>query len=180
MGLVVTLVRCVPMKESSRIFIILLTGLLASAVTTKAQVVGTVCHDPRVRCNTSYSFAPYQLPFTIKDKLIYGKTYKSQSFYAIVLKSVKATGEADCSYVNENERLEVQAIWPTRKVFTSRFSCPEELVLYENTDQSFNFLAVYAGATLNEARRVLRDAKKNGRYPQAYIKRIQAVLEYST
>ena len=166
------------MKASKAISIPLLVGLLAHPVPTTAQVIGTVCHDPRVRCNSSYSFAAYQLPFTIKDKLI--KTYKSHTFYSVILKSVKATGEPDCRYITENERLEVQAIWPTRKVFTSRHSCPEELVLYENTDQSFNFLAVYAGTGLSEARRVLSEVKTNGRYPQAYIKRFQAVLEYST
>jgi hypothetical protein len=168
------------MKPSSRILIALLTAVLASGVVTKAQGLGTVCGDPKIRCSASYSFRPYQMPFTIKENLIYGKTYRSKPFYAVFLKSVKATGEADCSYVNENERLEVQAIWPTRKVFTSRFSCPEELVLYENTDQSFNFLAIYAGTTLNEARRVLKEVKTNGRYPHTYLKRIQAVLEYST
>ena len=157
-----------------------LVSLLANPFPTIAQVSGSLCHDPTKPCHSSYTFAPYQQPYTIKDKLIFGKSYKSQTFYAIVLKSVKATGEPDCSYVNETERLEVQAIWPTRKVFTSRFSCPEELVLYENTDQSFNFLAVYAGTNLNEARRVLSEVKTKDRYPHAYIKRIQAVLEYST
>lgn len=176
----VTLIRCVTMKALMTISVALLVGLLANPVLTKAQVTGTFCHDPTKRCQSSYSFAPYQLPFTIKEKLIYGKTYKSQTFYAVILKSVKATGDPDCSYIGESERLELQTRWPTRKAFTSRYSCPEELLLYENTDQSFNFLALYAGTTLNEARRVLNEVKTNGGYPQAYIKRIQAVLEYST
>lgn len=162
------------------ISIALLAGLLANPVPIKAQVTGTACHNPTSRCPSSYSFAPYQLPFTIHGKLIYGKTYKSQQFYAVILKSVKATSDPDCSFIDESERLKEQSRWATRKVFTSRFSCPEELILYENTDQSFNFLALYAGTTLNEARRVLHEVKTNGRFPQAYLKRLRAVLEYST
>ena len=176
----VTLIICVAMKPLMTISNGLLVGLLANPVLTTAQITGTLCPDPTRSCQSSYSFAPYQLPFAIKEKLIYGKTYKSQQFYAVILKSVKATGEPDCSFVDESERLDEQTRWPARKVFTSRFSCPEELILYENTSQSFNFLALYAGTTLNEARRVLNEVKTKGRYPQAYIKRIRVVVEYST
>jgi hypothetical protein len=165
-----------PMKGRSVVII----ALLLASVPTTAQTTGTLCHDPTGRCQSSYSFAPYQFPFTIKEKLIYGNTYKSQQFYAVILKSVKATGDPDCSFIDESERLEEQTRWQARKVFTSRFSCPEELILYENTNQSFNFLALYAGTTLNEARRVLNEVKTKGRYPQAYIKRTRVVVEYST
>jgi hypothetical protein len=168
------------MKAPSMIAIALLLASRLNPITLQAQTVRKVCSDPTARCNSSYSFSPYQLPFTIKDKLIFGKTYTSQTFYAVILKTVKAAGDSDCSYVDETERVEVQAIWPTRKVFTSRFSCPEELIVYENTEQNFNFLALYAGSTLKEARRVLAGVKTNGRYPQAYIKRMRVVLEYST
>jgi len=76
--------------------------------------------------------------------------------------------------------LEVQALIPDRKVFASRVSCPEELILYSNVSQDVNFLAVYAGANFAEAKTTLKLVKATGRYRQAYIRRMQVVLEFST
>lgn len=155
--------------------------VLAQPFTLIAQTRGgAVCYQPTVQCFGSYSFAPYQLPFTIKEKLEFGKTYRSEEFYAIVLKSVKAVGDPDCSFVTEAERLEEQKWWPNRKVFASRLNCPEELVVYDNTDQNFNFLAVYAGKSLKEAQRLINQIRVNPRYSKAYLKRMRVVLEYST
>lgn len=166
------------MNVTPRLFAAL--SLLFLSLPANAQQLMTVCPRPNAQCQSSYAFAAYQLPFTIKEKLVFGKNYKSQPFYAIILKSVKAAGDPDCSYVSETERLESQTIWPDRKIFASRNVCPEELVAYENVDPNVNFLAVYAGTTLSEARRVLSQVKANGRYPQAYIKRTRVILEYST
>ena len=148
--------------------------------TFPAQIQGALCQQPTVKCPSSYSFAAYQLPFTIKEKLVFGKSYQSEEFYAVVVKSVKSSGDSDCTIVSEEERLEAQKLWPTRKVFASHLNCPEELVLYENVDQNFNFLAVYAGKTLKEAQRVLTQIKANPRYSQVYLKRMRVILEYST
>ncbi|HEX7296248.1 MAG TPA: hypothetical protein VF251_10875, partial [Pyrinomonadaceae bacterium] len=117
---------------------------LIMSLSLPAQTNGLVCHQPTAKCTSSYAFAPHQLGFAIKEKLEFGKTYRSEEFYAIVIKSVKAAGDPDCSFVTEAERLEEQKWWPSRKVFASHLNCPEELVVYENTDQNFNFLAVYA------------------------------------
>src|SRR5262245_49617960 len=106
---------------------IVVTSLLLAPANLAAQTNGLVCYQPAARCSSSYSFAPYQLPFTIKEKLVFGKSYRSEPFYAIVLKSVKAVGDPDCSFVTEQERLEEQKWWPTRKVFASHLNCPEEL-----------------------------------------------------
>jgi hypothetical protein len=141
---------------------------------------GAVCHQPSVQCSSSYSFAAYQLPFTIKEKLQFGKSYRSEQFYAVILKSVKAAGDPDCTIVSEEERLEAQSSFPTRKAFASHSNCPEELIAYENVDPEFNFLAVYAGKSLNDAQRVLRQVTSNPRYSQAYLKRMRVILEYST
>jgi hypothetical protein len=148
--------------------------------TLPAQIEGPVCYQPTVKCSSSHSFAPYQLPFVIKEKLVFGKSYQSEEFYAVVLKSVKAVGDPDCTIVTEEERQEAQKLWPTRKVFASHLNCPEELVLYDNVDHNFNFLAVYAGKTLKEAQRVLTQIKANPRYSQAYLKRMRVILDYST
>ncbi len=144
------------------------------------QTNGMVCHQPSAQCSSSHSFAAYQLPFVIKEKLVFGKMYQSEEFYAVVLKSVKAVGDPDCTIVTEEERLEAQKLWPTRKVFASHLNCPEELVVYDNVDRNFNFLAVYAGKTLKEAQRVLTQIKANPRYSQLYLKRMRVILEYST
>ena len=161
--------------------IVFVASLLLSLPTTLvAQTNGAICYQPLAQCSSSHSFAAYQLPFVIKEKLEFGKSYRSEEFYGVVLKSVKAVGDPDCSFVSEAERLAAQTVWPTRKVFSSHFNCSEELIVYENVDQNFNFLAVYAGKTLNEARRVLSEVKTNPRYSQAYLKRMRVVLEYST
>ena len=54
--------------------------------TLPAQMQGPLCHQPTLKCSSSYSFAPYQLPFVIKEKLVFGKSYQSEEFYAVVLK----------------------------------------------------------------------------------------------
>ncbi len=154
--------------------------LIAIPLPTRTQTAFAVCHEPNAKCSSSYSFAPHHLPFALNEKLVFGKTYWSRPFYAVILKSVKVAEDSNCTHVTEEERLEVQAVWPTRKVFASRFSCPEELVHYENADQDFNFLAVYAGTTITDARRLLTQVRKNKRFSQAYIKRMQVVLDYST
>jgi|SRR5215510_11262680 len=153
---------------------------IVSSVSAWQQISGVVCPNPDTACQSTYSFKPYQLPFNIREKLVFGKTYKSVPFYAVVLQSVRTNTGADCSHATEEQRLEAQALFPDRKVFASRFSCPEELVLYTSVNQDFNFLAVYAGATLAEAKQTLSKVKATRRFPQANIRKMQVVLEYST
>jgi hypothetical protein len=153
---------------------------ILSPVSARQQTSGVVCPNPDTPCQSTYSFKPYQLPFRISEKLVFGKTYKSAPFYAVVLQSVSNSSSTDCQHVSEEQRLEAQALFQDRKVFASRFSCPEELVLYTSVNQEFNFLAVYAGVTLAEAKQTLNKVKANGRYPQANIRKMQVVLEYST
>ena len=148
---------------------------------TVAQTPGAVCSSPAKRCDSTYVFAPYQLPFVIKEKLTFGKNYRSVAFYAVVLKSVQsASSQSDCTIVTEEERLAIQSEFPDSKVFTSKYNCPEELVAYENVSNSINFLAIYAGTSPATAKRMLARVKAKGRYPQAYIKKMRVVLEYST
>jgi hypothetical protein len=153
---------------------------LASNQNAVGQTPGTICANPSIRCVSTYSFASHQLPFVITEKLVFGKTYKSIVFYAVILKSVKASAEPDCAFITEAERVAAQADFADRKVFASKHSCPEELVFYESVAQSFNFMAVYAGTTAATAKRILSRVKASGRYPQAYIKQLRVVLEYST
>jgi hypothetical protein len=158
---------------------VLALGAACSQITA-GQNPGTTCPNPSIKCASTYSFAPYQLPFVIREKLVFGKTYKSITFYAVILKSVKTTAESDCTFVTEDERVAAQTDFRDRKVFTSKHSCPEELVLYESVAPSFNFMAVYAGPTAATAKQMLSRVRATGCYPQAYVKQLRVVLEYST
>ena len=168
------------MKTYIRMVLGLLVVAVAPTQLPGQQRTGTICGNPATECSSSYSFSSYQLAFQIREKLVFGKTYKSLPVYAVILKSVKTSGAEDCVHVSEEERLEVQALITDRKVFASRVSCPEELILYSNVSQDVNFLAVYAGANFAEAKTTLKLVKATGRYRQAYIRRMQVVLEFST
>jgi hypothetical protein len=101
--------------------------------------------------------------------------FRSVPFHAVILRTA-----ARCS-VKEAERREVQALFPSRKVFFPRSGCddsPEENIAYTNVDDKFAFLAVYAGATEPEAREFLKQVKALGRFPGANVRRMQAVLLY--
>jgi hypothetical protein len=144
------------------------------------QRPGVTCPNPSIKCDSTYSFAPHQLPFVIKDKLVFGKAYKSVFFYAVILKSVKTRAESDCVLITEEERTAAQSDFVDRKVFASRHSCPEELVFYEIIAPDLIFMAVYAGSSAATAKRMLTRVRATGRYPQAYIKQLRVVLDYST
>ena len=154
--------------------------LSVAQVSGRRQTLGAVCSNAPSPCKSSYQFTSYQLPFEIKETLVFGRSYKSVPFYAVILQSVAANTAADCAHVSEKQRLDTQTLFADRKVFASRFSCAEELILYTNVNQQFNFLAVYAGTTKAEAREVLNKVKASNRYPQAQLRRMQVVLEFST
>ncbi|HXD32253.1 MAG TPA: hypothetical protein VN643_14115 [Pyrinomonadaceae bacterium] len=98
--------------------------------------------------------------------------FDTELFYAIMLKSVGETGE-DCEvFVPETERLEAQALFPDHKVFTSR--CPDvETLFYTNTSPKHRFMAVYAGATMAEAKRMLQAVKATNKFSGAIIRRMR-------
>src|ERR1051325_7212231 len=118
------------MKTYIHMILGVLVAALAPTQLAGQQRTGTICGNPSTECGSSYSFSSYQLAFQIQGKLVFGKTYKSLPVYVVILKSVKTSGAEDCVHVSEEERLEVQSLIPDRKVFASRVSCPEELVLY--------------------------------------------------
>ena len=161
--------------------IILFVAAAPQNFSNPVQSLGAVCSIPSTPCSTKYSFEDYQLPFKIKQQLTVGRSYKSASFYAVVLASLPAQDEAgECSHIKESARLEAQALFTERKVFASHFECAEELILYTSVNQSFNFMAIYAGATRSEANKMLGRVRATGRFPAANIRRMQVVLEFST
>lgn len=129
----------------------------------------SVCGNPRLPCKTTATFQPNDLPFRVPANAVILDT---ELFYAVVLKSVRAN-EDDCNtFVPEPERLEAQAMFPDRKVFSSRCADIENL-FYTNVDSKFRIMAVYGGTSLVEAQRTLAAVKATAKFPGAYLKRMQ-------
>ena len=146
-----------------------------------------VCPDPHAPCpSTAHEFADYELSFRLPAPLKAGRQYKSVPFYAII---VKTYDEEDCDADDhtasvERERLRIQKIYPTRKVFGS-YSCPNlDAVDYNfagRLDQSgervliMTFIAVYAGKSPAEAKEFLSYVRTL--FPDAVLKQMTAGYE---
>ncbi len=129
-----------------------------------------VCGDPRVPCKTIGTFEPHDLPFSLPKNAV---IYDTELFYAIILKSVNSPDDNCDVFVSERERLAGQALFPDHKVFSSRCTEPGNLY-YTNTTANAHFMAVYAGATLAEANRMLATVQATGKFPGANIRRLRA------
>jgi len=128
-----------------------------------------VCGNPNVACKTSVTFHEYDLPFRIPANAV---IWDTELFYAIILKSVPAV-EGDCdTFVPESERLETQKLFADRKVFSSRCVEPGEM-FYTNVSDKHRIMAVYAGTTLPEAKRMLSAVQATGKFPGANIRRMR-------
>ena len=130
---------------------------------------GSICGNPQLPCKTVGTFKPNDLPFRIPQNSV---IFDTELFYAIILKSVPSA-EDDCDkFVPETERLEAQKLFPDRKVFASRCVEPGEL-FYTNVDSKHKIMALFAGTTLAESKRVLETVKAAGKYPGAYVRRMR-------
>lgn len=148
------------------------TLLLISAVVV-ADTQGKVQPDPAASC--AQSFKPHELCFDLPGDEVARIEYRSEPFYAIILKT------ADRCTIAEEERFEVQGLFPANKVFSMRFQCDddiEENISYTNVNDTYGFLAVYAGATLKQAKARLVEVNATGKFPGANIRKMQAVLVY--
>ncbi len=101
-------------------------------------------------------------------------------FYAIILKSMTIKDDNCDVFIPEADRLEAQDLFPENKVFSSR--CIEaENLFYEEVgtrkprtlSETHRLMAVYAGATLAAAKRLLEKVKATGKYPGANIRRLR-------
>ena len=145
-------------------------ALLLCAATASADTTGKVHPDPGSACA---GFKPHQLCFETPKDGIARAEYRSEPFYAVILRTA-----ARCS-VAEAERQQAQTQFPHNKVFATRFECDdEETITYTNVNDQVAFLAVHAGATPEEAARLLHDVEATGRFPGANIRQMQAVLVY--
>jgi hypothetical protein len=149
--------------------------LLSSAVVaqshakTRRASAAAICGNPQVTCKTSVTFQPHDLPFRVPAKAVILDT---ELFYVVILKSVPSNNDGCDVFIPETERLAAQALFPDHKVFTSRCAEPGEL-FYTNVNQNQRIMAVYAAATLAEAKRVLAAVNATGKFPGANIRRIR-------
>jgi hypothetical protein len=140
--------------------------------TTRAAI----CGNPTVTCRTSVTFEPHDLPFRVPKS---GVIIDTERFYAIILKSLTPK-EYDCElFIPEEDRLAAQALFPANKVFTSRcteagnlFYNDENRPGFANISDTHRIMAVYAGGTLAEAKRVLAAVKATGKFPGANLRRM--------
>ncbi|HUQ33455.1 MAG TPA: hypothetical protein VM095_15140 [Pyrinomonadaceae bacterium] len=168
------------MKHLLRLGVLCSLLLIASGAVSAQP--GLVCGNPQdVGCRPQFDgFKRHELAFlTGRAKLGTGTRHESAEFYAVILQSVGAArkGGQGCNYMSEKQRLAAQRLFPANKVFVSRNHCRETLVYYENTNNDFNFLAVYGGETEAEAGEILIKARR--RYPQANIRKIRVVLDFA-
>jgi hypothetical protein len=147
--------------------LIVAVALLFSGVAA-ADSQGRVLSGPAAACE---AFKPHQLCFELPSDGLARDEYFSKPFYAIILKTAER-----CS-IAEEERLQVQKLFPAGKVFSAGFECedPEDLIRYTNVNDKFGFLAVYAGATLKDAKKRLAEVTAMNRFPGANIRKMQAV-----
>lgn len=148
----------------------------ADAAQRRRTTSGIVCFDPTVRCVTSYKFDAHDMAFRIpKDSFI----YESEQFYAVMLKSVGRpdnSGNCDNVFISEDERIETQALFPRRKVFTSRCTSEPGEIYYQDTTPGVQFMAVYGGKTKAQAEQMLNTVRATGKFSDANIRRMRVAF----
>jgi hypothetical protein len=131
-----------------------------------------VCGDPTTACRSTVTFEPHSIQFLVPANAV---IYETELFYAVILKGVAdETRGSDCNvFVPETERIEAQNLFPHNKVFTSRCFDASDLS-YTNVAQNQQFMAVYAGRTLAEAKAFLAQVKATRKFPGANLRRMRA------
>lgn len=149
----------------------------AKAQRKSAKVkLGKICGNPQEKCRTGdVIFQAHEIPFELfasKNTVI----VESEPFYAIVLKTVRLTPKVNCeNAISEKERLEMQKLFPDHKVFALKCSDAGDLY-YTNFANYVNFIAVYAGKTLTEAKNFLKTVQATGKFKGANIRKTQASI----
>ena len=146
-------------------------SLLLSAL-AYADTQGKVHPEPAASCQ---GFKPQHLCFDVPNDGVARAEYSSESFYAVILKTAERCG------ISEKERLQIQRLFPSSKVFAESFNCnddAEDFIRYTNVNEKVSFLAVHAGATLKQADKRLAEVKATGKFPGANVRRMQAVIVF--
>lgn len=140
-------------------------------VRTHIVTQGKVCPDPNKPCP---GFAANELSFAIGQPFKFDRGRdKSQPFYAVILKSGSLCG------INDAERLAAQKHFPAAKVFVHRHMCDgfSDKVTYSNVNEKSGFVAVYAGETNADAKKVLVQAVAAG-FKGANVRRMEVIVVY--
>ncbi len=129
-------------------------------------ILGKIYSDPKY---THPSFRPYDLPFELPTPFTGAE---SVSFYAIILKSLPK-----CS-LQDSERKKAQAYFPKNKVFYGKTGCTgdylDDLISYTNVNSDdYDFLAVYAGANLTQAKKLAERVKRLDQFTGYNIRKMQ-------
>jgi hypothetical protein len=149
-------------------------SIISLAGIAAAQAEGKVHSNPGTPCS-QVDFKPHELCFELPRDGVARAEVLSETFYAVILKTTERC------VITEDERLQVQSLFPGSKVFSMRFNCDddvEENVSYTGVNDKFGFLAVYAGRTLKEARARLEQVKAAGGFPGANIRKMHAMFVY--
>ena len=138
---------------------------------------GQICGNPKVSCKTSVTFQTNDLPFQVGKDMVIVDTVP---FYAVILKSMAVKDDNCKVFISESDRLAAQELFPENKVFSSRCTDPENLFYADVTSrgpryfsETHRLMAVYAGKTLAEAKKMLETVKTTGKYPGANIRRMR-------
>jgi len=145
------------------------TGVAQRARRTPTQK-GRICGDPTLPCNKGEDiFKPHDLPFRIPARAV---IWESETFYAVILQSVKAADDDCQKFVPEDVRQAAQALFPHHKVFTDRGCWEAAETYYTGTQPGSRFMAVYAGRTRAEANAMLARVKATGKFAGANLRRM--------
>ncbi|HET7228816.1 MAG TPA: hypothetical protein VFJ16_02305 [Longimicrobium sp.] len=147
-------------------------GEASAAPEAGIQRPGRVCPDPAHPCP---GFKPHDLSFVLPRGETARAEARSDGFYAVILRSGPR-----CS-IPEAQRVAAQALFPGRKVFSQRFECGgdvENNVTYRNVAADRAFLAVYAGATRQQASATLASIARTGRFPGANLRQTRVIFVY--
>ena len=148
------------------------TGQRRSSTTHAA-----ICGNPKLPCKTIATFPPNDLPFQVPRNAVIVDTVP---FYAIILQSMAVKNDNCDVFIPERDRLAAQASFPDHKVFSSRCTDPENLFYADVSSRNARYfsethriMAVYAGTTIAEAKKMLARVQATGKFPGANIRRMR-------
>ena len=150
----------------------ILIGILLTINILTANAAGEINSDPAA---SHSAFKSHSLVFQLPNDGMPREQVESEEFYAVILRSAEICG------IDEQERLEVQKLFPENKVFVNRFQCDddvEENIYYTNVNQKVAFIAVYSGATRKQAQEMLEKINASRTFAGANIRKMKAVFVY--
>jgi hypothetical protein len=146
-------------------------GFSFTATAQKKAKLGRVCGDPTTACKGRENFQAYDLPFDTGKNFVIAN---SEWFYGIVLRSKKMKDWGDCEHpiFAEKERLEIQDMFKSNKVFA--LNCVESGTnYYTGVADHIAFIGVYAGRTLAEANKFLKTVQETKKFSGIRVRRLQ-------